>query len=323
MAGNTVLISVAGDSQSIERAFSRVTSSAQDASKNLGKSAGDMKGAFDKLDGAAGGTERGLRGLKDGFTGTGDVMKAFKDGDITGMIAGFTDLAGFVGDFAGPVLQSVMSRLGLMTGATAAQTAATGAATGAQTGLNAALAANPIGAVVAAIAALVAIGFVVVKNWDTIKGAFSATWGWIKDRVGDLVGLFSDLPNKLKSAGSTIFDVITWPYRTAFNAIADFWNRTVGQLKFEAPDWVPGIGGKGFSMPQLPKFHDGGIVPGAPGTEVPIMAMAGERVTQAGRGGASVNIVVNGAVDPVSTAKQVQELLLGLQRRTGPLGFTV
>ncbi len=45
------------------------------------------------------------------------------------------------------------------------------------------------------------------------------------------------------------------------------------------------IGGNTISVPHLPKFHTGGTVPGTPGQEVPILALAGETVTPAGGGG--------------------------------------
>jgi hypothetical protein len=35
------------------------------------------------------------------------------------------------------------------------------------------------------------------------------------------------------------------------NAIASVWNATLGGLSFEIPDWVPGIGGKGFTIPEM------------------------------------------------------------------------
>ena len=44
-----------------------------------------------------------------------------------------------------------------------------------------------------------------------------------------------------------------------------------------------------------PKMHGGGIVPGSPGQEVPILAQAGEMITPAG-GGNSVTIIVQGSV---------------------------
>ncbi|MGN1299966.1 MAG: hypothetical protein ACI4VC_01275, partial [Clostridia bacterium] len=38
------------------------------------------------------------------------------------------------------------------------------------------------------------------------------------------------------------------------------WNNTVGKISFEVPDWIPGMGGKGFSVPKIPEFATGGIV---------------------------------------------------------------
>jgi hypothetical protein len=42
------------------------------------------------------------------------------------------------------------------------------------------------------------------------------------------------------------------------NAIADVWNATLGGLSFEIPDWVPGIGGKGFTIPEMGRIGGGG-----------------------------------------------------------------
>ena len=61
------------------------------------------------------------------------------------------------------------------------------------------------------------------------------------------------------------------------------------------PDWVPGIGGKGFDMPNLPVMHSGGVVPGTPGTEVLALLQAGERVTPIGGSGATtVHLIIEG-----------------------------
>ena len=64
-----------------------------------------------------------------------------------------------------------------------------------------------------------------------------------------------------------------------FNAIARLWNRGPGAIGFSIPEWVPGIGGNRFSVPDIPILHNGGIVPGNPGTETLIIAEAGEQVT--------------------------------------------
>lgn len=43
-------------------------------------------------------------------------------------------------------------------------------------GLNAAMLANPVGLVIAGIAALIAIGYVLIENWDTVKEYMTAIW---------------------------------------------------------------------------------------------------------------------------------------------------
>jgi len=78
------------------------------------------------------------------------------------------------------------------------------------------------------------------------------------------------------------------PFKAAWNGVASLWNANVGSLSFSVPDWVPGIGGNGFDMPNLPKFHTGGVVPGRPGEEVFAVLQAGERVLTADQAAGSM-----------------------------------
>lgn len=77
-------------------------------------------------------------------------------------------------------------------------------------------------------------------------------------------------------------------------------------------------------MMGLPVLHQGGVVPGPRGAEVPIMAQAGERVipaNQAGGGGGGGGGGQPIVVQLVADGRIIQEILLGHQRRSGSLGF--
>lgn len=327
MAGNTVELVLAGDSKSLERSFDRAGQSALDAADDFDKASADAKGfggAMDKAGEAAGNSEGKFMGTADLLDGLGGAF-GLPTEKATGLFRAFGDLSGGF-EAVQPLFAGILAKLGLMTGATSAQAAATGVATGAQTGLNAALAANPIGAVVLAIGALIAIGFLIVKNWDTIKAVFAATWGWITDRFKDFIGLFEGLPNKLAAVGGRLFDILVWPYKTAFNTIAEIWNHTVGALSFKAPDWVPVIGGKGWDVPDIPKFHSGGRAGEGltAGTPVPAMLLAGETVNPIGRGGSGMNVTVivqGSVVSERDLIDVVHNGLLEKQRRSGNLGI--
>jgi hypothetical protein len=101
-----------------------------------------------------------------------------------------------------------------MTGVLGGQAAATGTATVAQTGLNAAMAANPIGAVILAIEALIAVGVLLYKNWDTIKAGAQSLWNKFKDVSIRIDTAFSGAFNKVKNAAKTalewVGDKLSW-----------------------------------------------------------------------------------------------------------------
>jgi hypothetical protein len=200
----------------------------------------------------------------------------------------------------------------------------------AQAVLNVALSANPIGLIIIAVVALAAGIVLLWKKSDTFRrivtGAFNAVWGAVKDVFGWtkrnwplLLGILTgpigwavlaitknwdkikaggvkvwdwikSLPGKISGAFSKIATIISAPYKAGFNLIAKFWNNTVGRLHFTVPPWVPGLGGKGFSFPQLPYLAKGGHITGAG------MAMVGER------GPEVVHLPAGATVSPLSRA---------------------
>lgn len=120
------------------------------------------------------------------------------------------------------------------------------------------------------------LGMDIAKFWEGVKGAF-------KEGVNFLIGMAESWANSWVEAANTIINALN-------------------KIKVSIPSWVPGIGGKSFGISiaqaeqvKLPRFEFGGLVPGAEGTEVPIMAHGGERVVparSAGRGNGAI-ITVN------------------------------
>lgn len=170
---------------------------------------------------------------------------------------------------------------------------ATLAWTGVQWLLNAALTANPIGLIIVGIAALIAVVVIIATKTTWFQTAWKVAWGAIKTAAMAVWDWLKGVPDKLGTVFKKVAGFISAPFRAAFNFVADAWNNTIGSLRWTAPDWIPGIGGNTIAVPQLPKFHHGGVVPGAPGQEVVAMLQAGERVTPAGQSGGRMVLEVH------------------------------
>ena len=154
----------------------------------------------------------------------GDAVQWCRDNSDT-LIATLKVLAGMwavekVLDFNSGLTNSIstiggaITTLLTMTGVLGGQAAATGTATVAQTGLNTAMAANPIGAVILAIEALIAVGVLLYKNWDTIKAGAQSLWNKFKDvsiRIGTAFsGAFNKVKNAAKTALEWVGDKLSW-----------------------------------------------------------------------------------------------------------------
>lgn len=113
--------------------------------------------------------------------------------------------------------------------------------------------------------------------FDAIKGGIETVANWIGEKVGIIVGFFTELKDKITGAVSGLWDGFTRGAKSAFNWIADLWNNTVGKIQIDIPDWVPVVGGKTFGFPKAPKFEvdppalaAGGVI------NEPTLAMVGE-----------------------------------------------
>ena len=177
---------------------------------------------------------------------------------------------------------------GTQTAALVAETAATSAATTAQIGLNTAMAMNPIGLIVVGIGLLVAALVIAYKKFDGFRAVVDSVFRFITSAVSGSIDL-------IKGYFSTVLGF----YKTIFNGIASLWNNTIGKLSFKFPSFVPGLGGKGFDVPNIPLLAEGGIIRQA------TLAVVGEKGPEAviplskmgSMGGNNVTIQVSSA-DP-------------------------
>lgn len=88
--------------------------------------------------------------------------------------------------------------------------------------------------------------------FDLAVAIFQTAFQVIGDILSGIGQFFIDLPGNIEAAFKNLVNILTFPFRTAFNMVAEFWNNTIGQLQWDVPDWVPGIGGETIGAPKLP-----------------------------------------------------------------------
>ena len=68
--------------------------------------------------------------------------------------------------------------------------------------------------------------------------------------------------NGVKNIFKSIFDSLATIFKVPINLIIDGINGFISGLnKIKIPDWVPGVGGKGFNIKKIPKLEEGGWIP--------------------------------------------------------------
>jgi hypothetical protein len=152
-----------------------------------------------------------------------------------------------------------------------AWTAATAAFTAVQAAFNAVMALNPIFLMVALFVAVGAALVVLQMKFDIFGKAFQAIGNTASTVFEGIKAGFAGVVTAVTGYVNGLVAV----YKGLFNGIATVWNNTVGKLSFKIPGWVPGIGGAGFDVPDIPMLANGGIV------NSPTLAMIGEKGPEA------------------------------------------
>jgi hypothetical protein len=179
---------------------------------------------------------------------------------------------------------------------------------------NAALTANPLGLIVIGIAAVIAILAILYTKFEGVRKVVDNVFGFVKDVVTGSIDVIT-----------TYVQTVLGVYKTIFNTIAKLWNNTIGKLSFEFPSWVPGLGGKGFSVPNIPMLAEGGIVTS------PTLAMIGERGPEAvvplsragGMGGNYTINVTGGLASSAEIGQSVVNAIRAFNRSNGPANIQV
>ena len=172
--------------------------------------------------------------------------------------------------------------------------------------------------IVAIGAALIAIVVGIIAG---IVTAFTTFWGTVVKGPGRL-------RDRIRKWGKDIKDSVKGTFIGIFNSLIRKYNDFVSLLSFTVPDWVPGIGGRQFKMPQIREIAmaKGGIV------KTPTRALIGEagpeaviplnRMKEMGGLGTTinVNIDVSGVTDRSdkrALAREISDLIAQEMRRNG------
>ena len=157
------------------------------------------------------------------------------------------------------------------------------------------------------------IGNAVRSVWRTMSQPFKDGKDAVIEALQAIGDWFRDLPGNIGDWLSGIADIITSPFTSAFEAIRNFWNDTVGGFGFSIPSWVPGVGGKSF---EIPSMAAGGIV------NRPTIALIGEAGPEAvvplGRAGLGTTVInVYALTAGPEVGRQVYNALREYERATG------
>ena len=108
--------------------------------------------------------------------------------------------------------------------------------------------------------ALQAVWEAVTAGWQGLVDTAQAVWDGVKEKFTAMVDFFKGIPGQIASAAKGMWDGIGNAFKSMVNGMIGVWNRFAGNMSFTTPDWIPGIGGKSFSMPTIPLLRDGGAV---------------------------------------------------------------
>lgn len=169
---------------------------------------------------------------------------------IAGVVAGL---------MAFKVIGSIMAIYTAVTTGASVATAVFGAALAVVT--------SPAFLIAAAIGAVVAVGILLYKNWDTIKAKGAELWAYLGTVWAGIKDGAATMTQGVVDFFSNAFAALPGILKAPINAAISLVNGAINGINaigFVIPDWVPGIGGKAFKLniPNIPMLAAGGFTNG-------------------------------------------------------------
>jgi len=138
--------------------------------------------------------------------------------------------------------------------------------------------------------------------YNTIANAMTDAKNWVSDRIGEIVGFFTELPGRVTTALSGLAGALEAAFKAGLNAVIAQINSFIDKFNaLRIPGFTikiplaPDIKFGGFDFPDMERLatlHHGGIVPGPIGQPMPIIALGGERFLPPGGGGAAGTTII-------------------------------
>lgn len=336
------------------RGMSGLSGAAEDAAKKqviqsmIMEQAGQYMGNFGReADTAAGAQQRAAAAIEDMKASLGKALLPVLSAASKGLAA----FAGFAAENAS-WLTPLAIGFGLIAAAVigynavmAAVPALTAAWTAAQWLLNAALNANPIGVMLLLIAALVAALVWAWNNVDTFRAGVIQAWEWIVSAGQKMGEWFASLPGSilkwLGDTGKLLWNAGKQIIGGFLNGLKDMWRNVTsfiggigpwiaahkGPLSYDKTLLVPAglaiMGGfndsleRGMARTRQLVAKTNNLVAGIGDVSPTATVGVAGGGASGGGAGSGINITIQGAVDPYSTAKQIKDLLDGYSRAQG------
>lgn len=191
--------------------------------------------------------------------------------------------------------------------------------------------ASVIGAIVAWVIGIPGrISSTVSTMWNGIKDGITGAYDWVASKILGIIAWVQGLKDNIASKASGMWDGFKDAFKSAMNWVIDKWN----SLKFTLPKIDLGplgkVGGWTVGVPQIPRFHTGGVVGGNNGAETLALLKAGETVRtedqeralarNLGSSGPVININVTGSV--ISEQDLLRFVRDGLKKDKTLYGFS-
>jgi hypothetical protein len=147
-----------------------------------------------------------------------------------------------------------------------------------------------------------------------ISGAITF-WGGLFDGLMVVLGVLGDAFRAVGTVVGRVFGAIAPIVRGAINFVIGAVNgiiRAINGLQIhvhmDTPVGSINFDWGGLNLPHLPYLHAGGVVPGAPGSDVLAVLQAGERVTPA-NARPGVTVIVNGNIYGLSGVDELMDMI--------------